>query len=218
MNVADVAYNNNDFYRVHGKRILDLALIIIISPFFILLVFLISIAVFVDSGFPIVFSQNRVGKGGKNFRMYKFRTMIKNAQELQSKYLNLNEADGPVFKIRNDPRLTIVGKFLAPSGLDEILQVINVLLGHMSFVGPRPLPVAEEKRIPSPYRKLRSLIKPGITSSWVISGSHKLPFLDWMENDMRYVQEISFVKDIWIIILTIKLMAIGLVKSLFKIS
>lgn len=133
---------------------------------------------------PILFTQKRLGKGGKPFRLYKFRTMIPGAEKLQKKLKYLNEANGPVFKIRHDPRFTKIGKYLANTGLDELPQLLNVLKGEMSLVGPRPLPLNEAKEIPLKWRAKRESVKPGIVSSWVIKGSHQLSFAQWMQLDL----------------------------------
>ncbi|OGG02906.1 hypothetical protein A2W14_00115 [Candidatus Gottesmanbacteria bacterium RBG_16_37_8] len=136
------------------------------------------------------------------FTLYKIRTMVKNAEKFKNKYRSLNEADGPVFKIRNDPRYTQVGRFLAYYGLDELPQLINIIKGEMSFVGPRPLPVEEALKIPKRYN-MRFSVLPGITSSWVVAGAHKLSFRRWMEKDMEYIRKKSIWYDLKIILQTI---------------
>lgn len=151
---------------------------------------------------PFIFRQKRAGINKKPFTIYKIRTMNKNAEKDKSKYLKLNEADGPVFKIKNDPRYTKIGKFLAKYGLDEIPQLINVLKGEMAIVGPRPLPLSEADKIPAKYN-LRFSILPGMTSTWVIAGNHKLKFKKWMEMDIKYTQKRSTLLDIKVIYITI---------------
>ena len=182
------------------KRILDL-----LFPLLILLLLLpISITVVLIECFfrgLIIFQQERVGKGTREFTIYKFRTMKLNSEKIQKKYLFLNKADGPVFKIRNDPRFTRFGKLLSQTGLDELPQFINVLKGEMSLVGPRPLPVYEFKKL-SKFHKNRNLIKPGITSLWVVNGSHNLSFNKWMRLDKKYVEEANLLMDIEIILKT----------------
>ena len=186
-----------------SKRLLDLIGslfgLVITAPLFVL----ISIAVVLFSGRPIFFLQKRIGKKGRVFKIIKFRTMILNASKYQNKYKHLNESDGPVFKIYDDPRFTNVGKYLSRLGLDELPQLINVLKGDMSLVGPRPLPVYEAKKLNSKYKKIREQVKPGMTSSWVINGSHKLSFKEWMQLDKMYVESSSFIRDIQIILKTI---------------
>lgn len=195
-----------DFYRVYGKRLFDLVfvslILILIWPLFLLIGF----AILADSKRPVIFKQKRTGKDGKVFLMHKFRTMKKNAEELKSNYLKFNEADGPVFKIRDDPRFTKVGKLLAKTGLDELPQFINVLKGEMSIVGPRPLPVNEAKRISTTMRNIRESVLPGITSEWVISGSHKLSFPDWMQLDKDYALKMSLSYDVSVLWKTVIMM------------
>ncbi len=154
---------------------------------------------------PFLFIQKRMGKNKKIFSIYKIRTMQIDAERQKNKYRNLNEADGPVFKIRNDPRYTKVGKFLSHTGLDELPQLINIIKGDMLFVGPRPLPVDEAKNVPPNYQK-RFTVLPGITSPWVVQGSHNLSFDDWMESDLWYVENRSWRVDIEIAYQTIKLL------------
>lgn len=154
---------------------------------------MVVVAIFIIAvdGWPFWFSQKRVGKDGKNFWIWKFRTMKIGADKEQIKYKSLNEADGPVFKIHNDPRLTKTGKFLFHTGLDELLQLFNVLKGEMSIIGPRPLPVAEEEKIAEKYRFVRRQIRPGIISVWIVNGHHKVKFDDWMKSDVEYIKNKS---------------------------
>lgn len=159
---------------------------------------------------PFIFRQVRAGKDKKKFVMYKIRTMFNNAEKTKRKYLKLNEADGPVFKIRNDPRYTQFGKWLSHTGLDELPQLINVLKGEMSFVGPRPLPIEEAKRVAKKYQ-MRFSVLPGITSSWIVKGSHKLTFDQWMKLDIDYIKRKSIGYDIQLLVKTV----IVIVRSIF---
>ncbi len=136
--------------------------------------------------------------------MYKIRTMVHNAQKLQTKYYKLNEADGPVFKIYNDPRYTRFGKWLSHTGLDELPQLINIIKGEMAFVGPRPLPLDEAKKVPKKYED-RFRILPGITSSWVVKGAHKLKFDEWMQKDLLDVKKQGFIHSFEISVQTVAL-------------
>lgn len=145
--------------------------------------------------------------------MLKFRTMIKNAENLQSNYKNQNEIDGPAFKIRNDPRFTKIGKFLSHTGLDELPQLINILKGEMNFVGPRPLPTHEYLQIDLKYKK-RSLVKPGLLSPWVINGYHNNTFLDWMNSDLKYVKKKNWVYDTKILLKGICLVFVLFIKEI----
>ena len=124
-----------------------------------------------------------------------------NSERMLLKYKNINEADGPVFKIKNDPRFTKIGRLLSHTGLDELPQFINVLKGNMSMVGPRPLPTFEYEKL-NKKQKIRNLIKPGITSLWVINGTHNLSFSKWMYLDKIYIEEANLLLDIKILIKT----------------
>ena len=146
----------------------------------------------------MIFTQKRIGKNGKVFMMYKFRTMYVGAEKDRNEYKKLNEADGPVFKIRKDPRFVGIGRFLARTGLDELPQLVNILKGEMNFVGPRPLPVYEYNRLKL-WQKKRQSVLPGITSSWVINGKHKISFDKWMKSDLEYIKNKSFIGDLRII-------------------
>lgn len=194
------------FYQNCGKRIFDIIFSLIVLSFTWPLLIIISLLIKLFTFGPIIFKQKRVGKNGKVFTFYKFRTMVKNAEKLKKKYLSLNEANGPVFKIKNDPRfINSFTKFIARSGLDELANIINVLKGDISWVGPRPLPVNEAKKINPKIRKIRESVLPGITSLWVISGAHSLSFRNWMKLDQRYVKNINFIYDLKIIKETAKM-------------
>lgn len=194
------------FYQNLSKRAFDLIFSLLILflgwPVFLIIALFIK----ASSPGPVLFKQKRVGKNGKVFTLFKFRTMIKGAEQLKEKYLHLNEANGPVFKIRHDPRfINGIGKFLARTGLDELPNVLNVLKGNLSWIGPRPLPIEEAKKINPRVRKIRESVLPGITSSWVISGAHNLSFNQWMKLDQEYVKNISFGKDLTILLKTVKM-------------
>lgn len=146
------------------------------------------------SGFPIFFSQMRIGKGGKPFRIYKFRTMRVGSEKLQSKLRTRNESDGPVFKIVNDPRFTVLGKFLAHTGLDELPQLYNVLVGDMALFGPRPIPIAEAAKL-KPWQQKRHTMKPGILSPAILTGKYHENFDEWMKSDVAYTKEKSILYD-----------------------
>lgn len=180
------------------KRIIALLIFLLILPFFLILWF----AVKITSKGPFIFKQKRAGKNKKPFFIYKIRTMVNNAEKLKSDFYGMNEADGPVFKIKEDPRYTRIGKLLSHSGLDEIPQLINIILGEMDFVGPRPLPINEAQRVPKEY-SLRFSVKPGMTSTWVINGSHKLSFDQWMKLDIDYVKNKNLFFDLKIILKTV---------------
>ncbi len=154
----------------------------------------IAFVVAVTSGFPVFFRQKRVGKDGKPFIMYKFRTMVRGSEGKQKNLEKFNEAHGPVFKLYNDPRYTGFGKFLAHIGFDELPQLYNVLRGDMALLGPRPLPVAEERKL-APWQKEREQILPGIISPWILEGYHRTTFDAWMRSDIAYRKNKSFWYD-----------------------
>lgn len=183
------------------QKILALFLFILSLPLYSIF----FIAIKLTSPGPFIFSQRRAGKNKKPFTIYKFRTMVNNAEELKKNYLNMNEASGPTFKIRNDPRFTPFGRILAKSALDELPQLINVIKGDMVLVGPRPLPIDEAKKVPKKYQARFSVL-PGLTSLWVIKGAHELSFEKWMELDLEYVKHKSTLGDLKIIAKTILLL------------
>ncbi len=171
------------------EKILALIFLIIFSPLFLILYFLIKLT----SKGPFFFKQKRLGKNKKPFVIYKIRTMIDNAEKYQSQVEN--QADGPVFKNYQDPRLTKIGKVISRFGIDELPQLINILKGEMSFVGPRPLPVFEAKKIPKKYQK-RFSVKPGIFSSWVAQGAFHHDFDYWMRLDLQDIKNKGFFYDL----------------------
>ena len=177
------------------EKLLALFLLIFFSPVFFILYILIKLT----SQGPFFFKQLRVGKNKKPFLIYKIRTMVENAEDLKEKIKHLNQADGPVFKVYDDPRFTKIGRFLAKIGIDELPQLINIVKGQMSFVGPRPFPLDEAKKIPKKYEK-RFFVLPGIFSSWVAYGAFHNDFKKWMELDLKDVENKSFWYDLKIVI------------------
>lgn len=165
------------------------------------LMLLVSIIIVLDSpGASPVFTQTRVGRDGKEFKFYKFRSMRPNAEAELDELLARNEMEGPVFKIRNDPRITKVGRFIRKTSIDELPQLINVLRGDMSIVGPRPSLPREAAQYDD-YAKQRLYITPGLTCYWQIQPSrNEMSFDEWLELDLRYIRERSFAVD-WKIIL-----------------
>ena len=186
------------------QRLIALILLIILSPFLLILYIFVKLT----SKGPFIFKQKRWGKDKRPFYIYKIRTMVENAEDLKYKIYNLNEADGPVFKIAQDPRHTKFGHFLAHSGLDELPQLWNIVRGEMAFVGPRPLPVAEAKQVPKKYERRFSVL-PGISSPWVVKGTNHRNFDEWMRLDLEYVKNKDFWYDLGVttgtIILLVKL-------------
>ena len=160
-----------------------------------------AIAIKLESKGPIIFSQDRVGLNGKIFKMYKLRSMVSNAEELKEKLLEQNEMSGPMFKMKDDPRITKVGKFIRKTSIDELPQLINVLKGDMSLVGPRPsLPKEVEQFEPWMYERLQ--VKPGLTCIWQVSGRNNIDFEDWMKLDIKYVRERSLWGDLKLVFRT----------------
>lgn len=159
------------------------------------ILFVVAVIIVITTGFPVLFRQKRIGKNGKPFIMHKFRTMRLGAEKEQATLSNRNQANGPVFKIKDDPRFTKVGKFLAHTGLDELPQLYNVLAGDMALIGPRPLPVEEAGKLKS-WQKERQNIKPGIISPWILEGYHKQTFDAWMKSDIAYSKKKSFAYDL----------------------
>ncbi|MDU7215719.1 sugar transferase [Clostridium sp.] len=183
------------------KRVIDvvcsLAGLLLLSPVLIIVSMLIKL----ESDGPIIFSQDRIGYKGKEFKMYKFRSMVVNAEELKKKLAEQNEMSGPMFKMKNDPRVTKVGKFIRKTSIDELPQLINILKGEMSLVGPRPSLPKEVKEF-EPWMIERLEVKPGLTCYWQVSGRNDIDFEDWMKLDIKYVRERSFWLDIKLIFKT----------------
>lgn len=200
-NQLDIEREESKLMYNFVKRFIDIFCsglgIILLSPVFIIVGTIIKL----DSKGPVIFSQKRVGKDGKEFKMYKFRSMVVNAEELKKKLMHQNEMSGPMFKMKDDPRITKIGKFIRKTSIDELPQLINVLKGEMSLVGPRPsLPkeVAEFE----PWMMRRLDVKPGLTCYWQVSGRNNIDFDDWMKLDLKYVEDRSIKLDIKLIFKT----------------
>ena len=192
-----------DWWPLTIKRTLDilfsLILLILFSPVFLLAAMLI----FFTSNGPVFYLQERVGLNKRRFRMYKFRTMVPNAEKMMDRLESLNEASGPVFKIKNDPRITRIGKLLRRTSVDELPQLFNVLKGEMSLVGPRPLPVRDYEGFNEDWQRRRFSVRPGITCLWQIAGRNSIPIDQWMRLDLQYVDEWSLWLDLKILARTI---------------
>ena len=184
-----------------SKRCIDvlgaLCGLILLSPILLVIMVLIKC----ESKGPVIFSQERVGRNGKTFKMYKFRSMVVNAEELKEKLAEKNEMSGPMFKMKDDPRVTKIGKFIRKTSLDEIPQLVNVLKGDMSLVGPRPSLPQEVAQFEW-WMHERHEVKPGLTCYWQVSGRNNIDFVDWMKLDIKYVEERSFWIDIKLIFKT----------------
>lgn len=186
------------------KRLFDIvvsfAALVLLSP----VLFAIALLIFLDDpkGSP-VFTQERVGRHGRKFKMYKFRTMVTDAENMLQELQEKNEKDGPVFKIKNDPRITKFGSFLRRSSLDELLQFINVLKGDMSIVGPRPSLPKEVKEY-NAYEAQRLFITPGLTCIWQTSAHRdSISFDEWVDMDIKYIRERSWLGDLKLIFKTV---------------
>ena len=184
------------------KRVFDLTIVFLAAPFWIPLLLIISLLIWVDSpGAPVVFFQYRTGQGGKRFRMYKFRSMVPNAEDLKQTYMHLNELQWPDFKITNDPRVTRIGRILRKTSLDEFPQLINIIKGEMSLVGPRPTSFGSDTY--KLWHTERLDVLPGITGLWQILGRAQLEFDDRLRLDIAYIERRSIWLDICILFLTI---------------
>lgn len=195
-------------YRI-AKRTLDIVVasigLVLLAP----LMLLIAIAIKLDSPGPVLFRQVRIGKGGKPFWFIKFRSMVKNAEQIKRELIPKNEVrGGPVFKMRNDPRVTRVGRFLRRYSLDELPQLIHVLHGEMSLVGPRP-PLPSEVASYGEWEMRRLSVTPGLTCLWQISGRSDIGFREWVELDHIYIDTMSFWTDLKILLFTVPAVITG---------
>ncbi|MFB9760929.1 sugar transferase [Ectobacillus funiculus] len=197
------AVNNRKFY-LFSKRCIDiigaLCGIIVLSLLFIVIAIAIKIE---DPKGPVFFKQKRVGKDGKEFNMYKFRSMVTDAEKKLQELLKYNEVSGAMFKMKDDPRVTKIGKFIRKTSIDELPQLWNVLMGDMSLVGPRP-PLAREVKEYTAYDMQRLLVVPGCTGLWQVSGRSNLGFEQMVELDLQYIQQRNLVFDVKIILKTIR--------------
>lgn len=199
----------HDELFILAKRIFDFIVTLSAMPIMLLVMGAVSIAVKLDSRGPIFFKQMRVGKNKRLFNMYKFRSMYVGSDAKIDELEHLNEANGPIFKIANDPRVTRVGRFIRKYSLDELPQLFNVLRGDMSLVGPRPMSVRDVNLFDKGIQRKRFSMKPGLTCLWQISGRSSLPFDKWLELDLKYIENWSFFKDIVILVKTIPVVIAG---------
>ena len=195
--------NDIDGWQLLMKRMFDfsgsLVLLILLFPLFLIVAILIKLT----SPGPVFFAQTRVGLNKRQFTMYKFRSMVPAAESIQEKLAHLNEMTGPVFKIKNDPRITPVGRILRRTSIDELPQLFNVLKGDMSLVGPRAIPVRDYQCFNEDWHRRRFSVPPGITCLWQVYGRNTIPFEQWMMLDMQYIDRWSLWLDIKILALTI---------------
>ncbi|MCC8051733.1 MAG: sugar transferase [Clostridiales bacterium] len=207
LSYAEIAAGKSIWYRF-WKRFFDIVLCCVAMVPLSIIFAIISILIVKEDGRPIFFVQERNGLNGKVFRMYKFRSMCKNAPDLHKELLKENELDGPAFKMKDDPRITKIGKFIRKTSIDELPQLINIIKGEMSIVGPRPLPTYETEEC-NEYQKQRLLVKPGLTCYWQCSGRNDIEFDEWIEMDLRYIREASLWVDIKILLMTVKAVILG---------
>ena len=179
--------------------VISFALLTALAPVLVMVALLIK---FTSAG-PVLFMQTRMGYGKRPFKILKFRTMVQDAEKLMAQVAHLNETQGPTFKLKNDPRITPVGKFLRKTSLDELPQLINVLIGDMSLVGPRPLPLRDYQGFSQDWHRRRFSVKPGITCLWQVMGRSAIGFDEWMALDIRYIEQWSLWLDIKILFQTI---------------
>ncbi len=192
-----------DGWPVVFKRVLDVViaslLLFLLAPLFLVVALLIKLT----SEGPVFFTQERLGLNKRRFRIFKFRTMVAGAEQKQAELEHLNEVEGPVFKIKSDPRVTLVGRALRKTSIDELPQLLNVLKGEMSLVGPRPLPVRDYEGFDQDWHRRRFSVRPGLTCLWQIAGRSSISFDKWMELDMQYIDEWSLWLDLKILAGTI---------------
>lgn len=204
----DLKLNDGSKMYLFCKRIFDFVLsllgLILLSPVFLVIAYLIKKE---DRTSPIIFKQERVGKNGEIFYMYKFRSMVNNAEFLLKDLLHLNEVEGAMFKIEKDPRITKIGRFIRATSIDELPQLWNVLKGDMSLVGPRP-PLQREVELYSKYEKQRLLVVPGCTGLWQATSRNEVGFNEMVELDLTYIKNKSIIYDFKIILMTIYILIV----------
>lgn len=198
-----------DRWDLSVKRAVDIfvsgILLVILSPLFLI----VSVSIFITSGFPVFFKQKRVGLNGRIFSLYKFRSMIKDAEEKLEALYAQNEMKGPVFKMKEDPRITKIGKFIRKHSLDELPQLWNVLRGDMSLVGPRP-PIPGEVSLYERKSRRRLSMRPGLTCSWQVEGRNEInDFQSWVSMDLEYIDNWSLGYDFWLLVKTIPVVLLG---------
>lgn len=183
------------------KRIIDVICSLIGLIVLMPILSIVAIIIKIESKGPIIFAQDRVGKDGKVFKMYKFRSMVSNAEELKEKLVKENERTGPMFKIKKDPRITRIGRIIRKTSIDELPQLVNILKGEMSIVGPRPSLPKEVNQFDG-WMMQRLDVKPGLTCYWQVNGRDDIEFTEWMKLDIKYVNERNIAIDIKLIFKT----------------
>lgn len=195
--------SRNQLHHLWVKRALDVVISLILMAILMPLFVTVSLLIYMTSKGPIFFRQERVGYNKRIFRILKFRTMIENAEALQSDFEHMNEAEGPVFKIKDDPRVTKIGAWLRKTSIDESPQLLNVLFGDMSLVGPRPLPIRDVNGFNERWHKRRFSMRPGMTCLWQVLGRNNLLFDEWIKLDLEYIDHWSLLLDFKILFQTV---------------
>lgn len=185
-----------------AKRVVDLALCVVAVPVVLPVLALAAVAVRLDSPGPVLFSQERTGRHGRRFRMYKFRTMVRDAEERKASLAHLSIVPPPDFKVIDDPRITRVGRVLRATSIDELPQLLNVILGHMSLVGPRPTSFASSTY--DLWHTSRLEVRPGLTGLWQVQGRNEADFDQRLRLDIRYIEHASLPLDLWILFETVR--------------
>jgi exopolysaccharide biosynthesis polyprenyl glycosylphosphotransferase len=201
-----LTFSNIPYKRISltAKRLMDVSVSVLMIVFFMPFMVITSVLIALSSKGPIIFSQERVGLRGRKFNLYKFRTMVMDAEKMKKDLEALNETDGPAFKIEDDPRVTRIGKFLRKTGLDELPQLFNILKGEMSLIGPRP-PLQQETKQYQRWQLRRLSVKPGLSCFWQIKPERfYIKFDKWMEMDLAYIDNWSFRLDLLILFRTIR--------------
>ena len=201
-NYCDPAFPIKPVSYAFAKRVFDFTVAFAILMLLWPLMLTIAIIIKATSRGPIVFKQIRVGQGGRHFWCYKLRSMCADAEDRKKDLMHLNEANGPVFKIKRDPRVTPIGALIRKTSLDELPQLFNVLKGDMSLVGPRP-PIPSEVALYGPHERKRLAVRPGLTCIWQVSGRSNVSFDHWVELDLLYIETMSFTNDVKILCQTI---------------
>jgi exopolysaccharide biosynthesis polyprenyl glycosylphosphotransferase len=193
----------HDWWSLAMKRVLDIVFSVILLVLLAPVLIVVAVLIQLYTPGPVLFRQERIGLNKRRFLIFKFRTMVRNAEKMMAELESHNEASGPVFKIRKDPRITPIGKILRRTSIDELPQLFNVLKGDMSLVGPRPLPVRDYEGFSEDWQRRRFSVRPGITCLWQVSGRSSLPFEQWMKLDLQYMDEWSLWLDIKILAQTV---------------
>jgi exopolysaccharide biosynthesis polyprenyl glycosylphosphotransferase len=209
--VPFLTYKNtpNNQFALSWKYVFDFVFSLVVVVLWMPILLLVGMTIKLSSRGPVIFTQKRVGLHGREFNIYKFRTMVQDAEKLQAQLMEQNEANGPVFKIKDDPRITAIGKFLRKTNLDEFPQFFNVLKGDMSLVGPRP-PIMKEVMQYKPWQLRRLSMRPGITCSWqIMPQRNKISFEEWMKLDLQYIDNWSLETDLMLTFKTIRSVLLG---------